>query len=352
MTSHPPAAHGRRRRRSTTVGAVLAAVAVAVGAAAVCAGCRTATPATAGPTPLVTTTATPPDTASGRHGAGCAELMRVPNATPQAAIDARWTVVPGTPAAVFTPERLPHIQYTYDSQSTTALGTYLRQWRDSTAGRTEAEVMALPPLERAAHEVYAAFRFGPDAPSYRPDPPPDGVAGDRPSPADPDSYVIVPTVIEVGCVARVRADEASAVIGSKRFGGAQWVYLGDFRPPSPAPERTLYLTEAEALALHHYLGVGWVREPPLGAVAVAPLSYAVASGRLDWLRRALPIHGSVLGGELNLLTPPVAVRIVLDIALTHAVVDYRSGPYSGGSAGLTRSGTAWRITERYGDWIW
>ena len=342
MSGRSPAAwwaiHGRW---STIVASCLAAVG---------SGCRTA------PTPAATASVAPVAAAlRGASGAapavGCAALGSLVRATPVTEDAPPSAAATEAALPVVTPERLPHVRYTFESQSEAALATYIRQWRDSVTGRTPVEIAALPQFERAVYDVYTAFRFGPGAPSYVPDTPLDG-DGDgavRPSPDDPDAIIVLPTVVVVGCADRLSLDAARALIGSERFPQTRWIHLADFRPPSPAPERTLYLTADEALSLHHFLGRERVDDPPLGSVGVTPLGYVEASQRFDWLRRALPID--YRNGGARLLTPPTAIRIVLDAALEHAVVDYRSGPSAGGSLLLARVGSDWRVREFLGGWI-
>lgn len=341
MTCRSPAAGWAVHRRWSTI--------VATGLAAVGSGCRAAPSSTATASD-VSVVAVLRGASGTAPAAGCAALDGLARATPAEEDVPRSDAATGMALPVVTPERLPHVRYTFESQSEAALATYLRQWRDSVTGRAPAEVAALPQFERAVYDVYGAFRFGPGAPLYLPDAPLDGDGAARPAPDGPESIIILPTVVVVGCADRLSLDEARALIGRERFSQARWIHLTDFRPPSPAPERTLYLTADEALSLHHFLGLDRVDDPPLGPVAVAPLAYPEASDRFDWLRRALPIaHRS--GGGAHLLTPPAAFRIVLDAAVEHAVVDYRSGPSSGGSLMLARDGSGWRITEYLGGWI-
>lgn len=208
----------------------------------------------------------------------------------------------------------------------------------------------MPLLERAAYGAYGAFRFTSEGPRDRRDLSSDRNDPGRPAPNAPGTFLILPTVVKVGCAEHLSIDEAAAGVGAERFSRTRWIYLADFRPPSPAGQRTLYLTADEARAIHHFLGLDVVYEPPLGPIAVAPLSYPDAGARFDWLRRALPIAHRTFGG-VHVLTPPTVDRIVLDATLARAVIDFHGTPTYGGSVELTSDGGAWRVATWLGDWI-
>lgn len=337
-----------------------------VGAAALvtAAGCRTTSAPTAAPTAVTTTedanayarmradlaTARAP---SASDIAACAALERMAHATPAAVIEPRFDFHEHTPAPVATPARLPHLRYTFESQSEAALDTYLAQWRDNVVPRTTDEIAALDAVEQAVYGAYAAFKFGPDAPRFQPeyfgiDPGTDAM----PTQPPPDAYIVLPTVVQVGCTERLSSGVSGQFnVDSAREAGGVRVYLADFRPPSPDPSHTLYLTEEEALTIHHYLGDDYARDPPLGVIDVEPLLYPLASTRYEWLRRRLPIERTMAGGY-QLPTLPDPTLIVLDAGLTRAVIDYRDGPSTGGSIGLANDGQGWRVTApTLGGWM-
>lgn len=63
-------------------------------------------------------------------------------------------------------------------------------------------------------------------------------------------------------------------------------------------------------------------------------------------------HSACSPGAFQQPPLPDPTLIVLDAALTRAVIDFRDGPSTGGSIGLARDGQGWRVTApALGGWM-